>query len=297
MAVYKGVDISIPQKTNALVLIIAPIISISFLYGASHSDSIWVIILCAIGFSLVNNTIFALLHEAVHFTLFENRRMNDIFGQIAAIFFPTGLIFQRVCHLNHHRSNRTDDEMFEAYYPNDNRFIKTIQWYGLLLGFYWPTVVIGWLMHLVVPKSALLATKNDTKNRVKHTGANAYALAIASSRNQVQMKIELLITLITHVAMFYLFDYAWAPVLFCYWVFSLNWGALQYADHAYTKRDIRYGAWNLSVPKIIRMIYLDYHHHLAHHTHPHVPWIHLKQFVDEQREQPSFIKIYLKIDE
>ena len=37
------------------------------------------------------------------------------------------------------------------------------------------------------------------------------------------------------------------------------------------------------------------HHHLAHHQHPRVPWIHLPRFVDFRAERPSFLRTYLSL--
>lgn len=78
-------------------------------------------------------------------------------------------------------------------------------------------------------------------------------------------------------------------------LFGFTWSALQYADHAYSVRDIRNGAWNLKVHPITKAFFLNYHDHLAHHQHPNVPWIHLPKFVDPNVEKPAFLAIYLKM--
>ena len=69
----------------------------------------------------------------------------------------------------------------------------------------------------------------------------------------------------------------------CYAAFAINWSSLQYTDHAFSKLDVRDGAWNLRVNPSTRLLFLNYHHHLAHHRHPQVPWIHLGRFVDPAR--------------
>ena len=55
------------------------------------------------------------------------------------------------------------------------------------------------------------------------------------------------------------------------------------------------GAWNLRVNPVVRVLFLNYHHHLAHHQQPQVPWIHLPKLVDPERPRPSFLKIYLRM--
>ena len=55
----------------------------------------------------------------------------------------------------------------------------------------------------------------------------------------------------------------------------MNWGGLQYADHAWSERDIKNGAWNLAVPKWMQAVFLNYHYHKVHHQHPRTPWVNL----------------------
>jgi hypothetical protein len=81
----------------------------------------------------------------------------------------------------------------------------------------------------------------------------------------------------------------------CYAAFALNWSSLQYTDHAFSKLDVREGAWNLRVNPLTRLLFLNYHHHLAHHQHPQVPWIHLGRYVDPAEERPSFWAIYWRM--
>ena len=90
--------------------------------------------------------------------------------------------------------------------------------------------------------------------------------------------------LLDQVAIFLLLNLNFASWLLCYWSFAVLWGSLQYADHAWSIRDIRNGAWNLKVNSVIHWVFLHYHHHLAHHQHPYIPWIHLHKFVNETDE-------------
>ena len=49
-----------------------------------------------------------------HGHLHANRTVNEWAGRFLAAFFPTGLGFQRVCHLGHHRRNRTDETAWRS---------------------------------------------------------------------------------------------------------------------------------------------------------------------------------------
>ena len=55
------------------------------------------------------------------------------------------------------------------------------------------------------------------------------------------------------------------------------------------------GAWNLRVNRVVQYLFLNYHHHRAHHQHPNVPWLHLPKYVDFSQERPSFLRVYLRM--
>ena len=78
---------------------------------------------------------------------------------------------------------------------------------------------------------------------------------------------------------------------YCYYAFALHWSVLQYADHAFSSRDIKNGAWNLKVLPLSRWIALNYHYHLTHHQQQLIPWYELPKHVDNS-PQPTFWRIY-----
>ena len=103
---------------------------------------------------------------------------------------------------------------------------------------------------------------------------------------------EILLTAAIQLALFLSLDLNWAGWLACYWSFALVWCAVQYATHAWTPRDIRNGAWNLSVGPLTRAVFLNYHYHLAHHQHPAAPWTALPGLIDQTRPRPGWARIY-----
>jgi fatty acid desaturase len=114
----------LPGRLNIVITVGATALACMALWFASHADHWAAVLLAAIVFSFVNNTIFSLLHEAVHGLFHRQDKVNEFFGIICAAFFPTALSFQRVCHLGHHRRNRSDAELFDYYFPDDNKFLK-----------------------------------------------------------------------------------------------------------------------------------------------------------------------------
>jgi len=295
MRTHQGQSIFIPGGLNIFLCILACSLDVYLLKTASTVRTWQGLVVCAIAFSFVNNTVFSLLHEAVHKTAHENQAINDWIGRVTAAFFPTGFTFQRACHLSHHRHNRTDHEMFDSYYPHDNKFLKYLQLYFVIIGVYWTNPPTGALIYLFYPR---LFNARFLRNResaaVTHMGADAMITEILKTP-RTKTKLEIVFTILVQAAIIYFFHISFWAWIVCYWAFAVNWGALQYADHAWSVRDIRNGAWNLRVNKIVQFIFLNYHHHLAHHQNPNVPWIHLHKFVDFKQARPSFLKIYLKL--
>ena len=277
---------------NVFVNISAISCSFAALYLASHTTHPALLMTAVVVFSYTSNTIFALLHEAVHRVYSTNPLINEIAGIINGAMFPTGLTFQRICHLGHHLRNRTDHEMFDMYYPDDNLFLKRAQFYSILTGIYWITIPLGWLLYLVCPWSyRLLKTEHKA---IKHTGAIMLHPFIDHPKKW-RIRLELVFVIAFQWALFILLDLKLGPTFLCYWAFGLVWGSLQYADHAWSPRDVLKGAWNLQTNPITRAFFLNYHFHQVHHMNPKLPWNHLPRHVEPDSARPSFWEVYLEM--
>lgn len=285
----------IPGALNVAVATVVLAANACLLWAASHAAT-WVgVLLAAAAFSYTNNTVYSLLHECVHRKFHRSPRVNEWFGRVLSASFPTGFTFHRLCHLGHHRRNRTEVERFDYYEPGDNRLLKYLQWYGILTGLYWFIPPLGCVFVLLVPRRVLLRVIDTRGSKTaEHLGAEAMLEGVGSA-SATRMRLEILLSLAVQVIMWRLLDLSIAGWAACYAAFALNWSALQYADHAFSELDVRDGAWNLRVSRVVQYIFLNYHHHRAHHQHPDVPWIHLGRFVDFSAPRPSFIAIYLRM--
>ena len=284
----------IPGALNLALATAAPAAALGLLAFASHTSSWGWRIAAAVAFSYVNNTIFSLLHEAVHGHLHPHPRVNEAAGRFLAAFFPTGLGFQRICHLGHHRRNRSDVELFDYFLPDDNRPLKAVQWYGILTGVYWLLPPLACLVYLLCPWVFRLPVFNGGSQIARQTSADAM-LSGFESAPVGKVRLEILFSILVQAAIFWALDLHLAGWLTCYAAFAVNWSSLQYADHAWSGRDVHDGAWNLRVNRLVQYVFLNYHHHKAHHQHPGVPWLHLSKYVDFAEERPSFLRIYLKM--
>ena len=265
------------------------------LWAASHATS-WIgMLAAAAAFSYTNNTAYSLLHECVHRKFHRAPRVNEWFGRSLSASFPTGFTFHRLCHLGHHRRNRTEVERFDYYEPGDNRFLKFVQWYGILTGLYWLMPPLGCVLVLLIPRRALLrAVDARGSTAAERIGAEAMLEGVSGASGP-RMRLEILFSAAVQSLAWLLLDLSLAGWAACYAAFAINWSALQYADHAWSELDVRDGAWNLRVNRVVQYIFLNYHHHRAHHQHPEVPWIHLGKFVDFTAPRPSFVSIYLSM--
>lgn len=284
----------IPGALNLVLAAAAPAMALGLLVFASRTPSWGWRIAAAIAFSYVNNTIFSLLHDAVHGNFHPNRTVNETAGRLMAAFFPTGLGFQRICHLGHHRRNRTDAEVFDYILPGENRLLKTVQWYGILTGLYWLLPPFGCLLYLLWPGFFHLPERLRDTRFFRQTSAAAMVSGFENAPRRT-IRLEILFSLAFQLAIIRLLGLTPAGWLTCYAAFGFNWSALQYADHAFSERDVHDGAWNLRVNRLVQYLFLNYHHHKAHHRNPRIPWIHLPKHVDFSEERPAFLSVWLRM--
>ena len=285
----------IPNRINLVLCLALPVVCAGALHQASHATTGWQLALWAVLFGYANNTVFSLLHEAVHGILFSHRRWNDGMGSWLACWFPTAFGMQRAFHLAHHRHNRTDGEFFDGFYPGDHLLLKRLQWYGIITGVYWLHNPLACLLWLGCPWLLRRPGLRDaTRQQVRQHGA-AHMLAALERLDPWRSRAEVLLMVLVQAALWWSLDLTLIGWAACYGAFAVLWGSLQYADHAFSPRSIRDGAWNLRVSLPARWIFLNYHHHLAHHQHPTLPWLHLGRMIDPAVPRPSFWRIYLRM--
>jgi fatty acid desaturase len=285
----------IPARLNLALVGAAVPLACGLLWLASATSSWPLRIAAALGFSLIGNTLFALLHEAVHGILHPDARVNAWLGRLTAAFFPTGFTFQRICHLGHHRRNRSDAELFDYYRPGDSKALKFLQWYGILTGVYWLSAPLGCLAYLCLAPLLGERLLRIGELRVLRQSGGTAMLSGFEGAPRATICAEILLSAAVQVALFQTLHLNATGYALCYAAFALNWSSLQYADHAWSALDAKRGAWNLRVNPLLRAFFLNYHDHRVHHEDPGLSWIHLPRFVDPAEERPSFGAIYLSM--
>jgi len=280
-------DMPIPDRLNVGLAVGVWATTISLLWCASHVQSWWAIVGVGVLFSYVLLTNYALFHEAAHGNLHSNPAVNRALGTFAGIFFPMPFSMFRVTHQGHHLRNRTDHEMFDLYYPTDVRWIRVAQWYGILCGMFWPWIPIGALLFATCP--AVLRTRIFRQAR-----SSSYLLGDIRAAEVTAIRWELALTVGVFVALFWLLDLRWQAVLISYACFSFNWSTRQYVGHAFSRRDVVEGAWNLKHWPIMSYVLLHGEFDLNHHRRPEVPWLYLPAVSRPGDLRPNYVAQYLR---
>ena len=287
----------IPDRLNISLALFSWLGAMGLLWFVSHTTHLWQMFAGAIAFSYINNTLFSLLHESVHGVFHSSPWVNDLWGRWLAAFFPTSFTLQRFFHLGHHRRNRSPAEQFDYIAPGQNIFLKNIQWYGILTGLYWLLPPLSSLVYVVVPdiySSRFFQGDDANAAWSRQSGADAMLADVENVRRGA-VSAEVLFWVLWQAALFHVLNLNWMGWGLCYAAFAVNWSSLQYADHAWSPLDPVRGAWNLRVNPVVRWLFLNYHHHRAHHENPKIPWVHLPRFVDPHEPRPSFLGIYLSM--
>ncbi len=282
----------IPTNFNLVIAATSVTTCVVMLYTASHASHWGYILASAMVFALINNTVFSLLHEAVHGVFHRNRMINYGVGLVFSALFPTSFTIQKVSHLGHHKRNRTDLELYDYYLPNQSRWLKTYWLYCLLTGFYWSIIPIACILYLVFPGT--FSFKWFQRGPARWWGFEPFVKDIAD-QPLLRIWLELLFVLCFQVLLWLSLDLKFVGWLSCYWAFALVWSAMQYVIHAWTIRNVENGAWNLRINPVSRLIFLNYTCHLAHHKFPQIPWIYLTDYVLQNEERPTFWKIYFSL--
>jgi fatty acid desaturase len=278
-------DMPIPNRINVCLCAAVFVGAVVLLWIGSQVESWSATLAVGIAFSYLLLTNYALLHEAAHGNLHSDPRINRALGTIAGLLFPMPFSMFRVTHQGHHLRNRTDHEMFDLYYPTDNKIIRFVQWYGILCGLFWPWVPIGALLFALSP--AVLRTRIFRQAR-----SSNYLLGDIRDVEIRSIRLEVLLNIALFLLLFWLLDLRWQAVLILYACFSFNWSTRQYVGHAFSRRDVIEGAWNLRHTPLMSWILLHGEWDLNHHRRPEVPWYYLSRFSRLDGPRVSYIRQY-----
>jgi fatty acid desaturase len=275
----------IPDRLNLFLVAVVFTLAIGLLWLVSRLESLWAILGVGVVFSYVLLTNYALFHEAAHVNLHSNPSVNRLLGTVTGLLFPMPYSMFRVTHQGHHLRNRTDYEMFDLYYPTDSRFVRYVQWYGILCGLFWPWVPIGAVLFAVCP--GVLRTRIFRQAR-----SSKHLLGDIRDEEARAIRVEVLLTVGFFLLLFWLLELRWQAVLILYACFSFNWSTRQYVGHAFSQRDVIDGAWNLRHNRLMSWVLLHGEWDLNHHRRPELSWYYLPQIPAPEEARRGYVGQY-----
>ena len=273
---------SIPKKLNLLIIVCQLGVMFSLFYGAAVASAWWHLLLLAIGFGIIGNSVYSVIHEAEHRILHPNPTINDLLGAGMALFFPAPYHLLRQGHIAHHRYNRSDSEAFDLYFEGDRPDVKWLKLYGIITGAYWITVVLSNVVVLVFP----FILKRRYYEFDRHLAEFMDWLKPDYWR---LIKLEAFLAIVLHALIIWGMGIPVINYFVVYFGFGFSWSAMQYVHHFGTERHVLRGTRNLWLLAPIDWIWLNHNWHLTHHQQPTVPWIYLPNVAQEEDPKREFL--------
>jgi fatty acid desaturase len=233
--------------------------------------------------------LYSLIHEAEHDIMHPNRKLNYWAGVVLSWLFVAPFTFIRKCHLNHHKHNRTDYEMWDLYYAHQHKWLRQVYFYVVRLGMEWIMIVVAVVLFTLLPKlvfSKLFSWNHEIKGIIQ--GADKDKLL-------VKIRLESYLVIAFQLSIYFLLNLDLYFLMGAYLCHAFVWSSQNYVTHAFSPRDIINGAHNLKMPLLVRCLYLNFNIHLAHHQYPKMPWIHLPKCIQPTNKELSFWQIYIKL--
>lgn len=279
---------AIPARLN-LVIAAAQLLSLCTILWAAGRVHTWMTLAgLSLAYGIVMNSAYAMLHEGEHNLLHPNRKVNQTVATILALFFPAPFHLIRQGHIGHHIRNRSDDEAFDLYFEDENRFWKYLQLYGTLTGMFW--VLIFLTNILVVFYPPIITPRSARFDRA----TQAFAESL-NPRYRRLVHLEAILVVVLHGAMIYFWRIPIVNYLVVMFGFGFIWSAMQYVHHYGTVRDVQKGALNLKTFYLLDLIWLNHNWHLNHHMAPTVPWVYLPFRSGGSEPRGSLLKAYVRM--
>lgn len=261
----------------------------TLLYAASHVDHYVWVLACGFLFAIIMVPVYSLIHEAEHGIMHSNGKINDALGRWLSTLFIAPYTFFKHCHLKHHKKNRTDEEMWDLYYEHQDKLKRYGTLYGMMIGLGYFSMWLAVVLYALAPR--LIYTRffssnkeiggflrgSDRKDKVARSGLESWGV------------------IIFQCFLFYVLDLKWTSWFTLFVMHGFLWSSQNYVNHAFSPRDIINGAHNLRIPVWLKLVYLNFNLHLAHHQNPKIPWLHLPAFVRQESGRMSFFKNYLRL--
>jgi fatty acid desaturase len=275
----------IPGALNTALVFGVLALAVALLKAASVMHDPVLIALMGVVFSYLMLTNYSLAHEAAHQKLAADARRNYVLGLIPTTLFPMSLTLLVNTHTRHHYQNRADEEMFDYFHSSDNRVVKVVTWYGIMLGIFglWPPLAT--VLLAVFPLRWVQRSVNRTKS------ARAYLSQFSSDELRRIRGESVVIAAFFALLIEGLGISPWILLLF-YGMALFNWSTRQFVEHAYTPLHTVEGSLNLKHFSWMSWLLLHRELDLNHHRQPDVPWIYLPALSPPREHRIHYLAQY-----
>jgi fatty acid desaturase len=242
-------------------------------------------------------THWALIHEAIHGVLLPRRGANEQLARVLAILFGVPFRAVRFAHLRHHRYNRTPWGREEIYDPAERSALMAyvFHYVRITFGLYAGELALSLLCWLPRPllRSGLHALCPDTSDGTPGMGVVADREVLSPSA-LTQIRIDAILVVALYGGAFALYGTRWPLLAALLILRGFISSQLDHAPHHGTPLERRDHALNLSAPRWLQHVLLNFNFHRTHHRHPHLPWRSLPPLADSEPGDISFARAVLR---
>ena len=228
-------------------------------------------IMAAVALSLMTPLMRALMHEAIHNRLANDRRLNDVLGRALAV--TSGVAFDpiRFGHLTHHRFTRHELDRPDVIEPGRSRALACATYYlGLLGGIHAREILAS--LAMLLPKSVLLFLADHGVPKDDALRVLRGAIRRTLDRRLRRARTDLFVAALIYAAAFYLYGVWWPVLAAAMAVRALIVSLQDNAAHYGTPAVLRAPAHNTRLARFARTFMLNGNLHGVHHDRPELPW-------------------------
>lgn len=280
---------AIPAKTNLIIITVCSALYFIVLYAAAQSESVAGLIAWGFGFAVIMIPVYSLIHEAEHNMLHPNPAWNDFLGRWLCSLFVVSFTFFKHCHWRHHKKNRTDVEMWELYYEHQDKWKRYGNLYLMMSGLGYLSLWLSVLLFAVAPSLVYQGFFQ------RHTEIAGFLEGSNQPKKIAVMRWESWLAIGFQATVIVVLQLSLKSWLTLFLIHGFVWSSQTYVNHAFSPRDIINGAHNLKIPRWLKLVYLNFNIHLAHHQNPGIPWIHLPRFIQKGPARIGFFRNYLRL--
>jgi fatty acid desaturase len=250
-----------------------------------------VAVLIVLAISCTSNSLFAVLHEAIHRSLGPVARLpgiglstNDLLGRAVGIAFGSPFDFISAAHVTHHSVNRTQVERLEVYevsLPTGARRSFVNGYYFFLLGGLYT-------VELMLPMLFLLPARvvQPRLERLFHTDLMVRQVlhrVFRSQRHLRAIRFDAWLIVASIAASTALYGGLWWILALHFLIRAFFISFLDYLYHYGSPLGDRLHGYNLALPRWLSPLILHFNYHGVHHRYPALPWRSLERvFVNER---------------